>query len=144
MFFVDFNKFDVSVNVGDYYNKAKLDFETFQVAIYHIIENAAKYVMPNTHLDISFALNENSHTIVFDMKSFYIPKDEVQKIFIEGYSGNIAKETNRAGNGIGMYRVKQLITLNRATIELIAGDRILSYQDIDYSENKFIITIPNK
>jgi hypothetical protein len=34
---------NIYVEVGEYFNKAIVDYETIQIAFYHLIENALKY-----------------------------------------------------------------------------------------------------
>lgn len=142
MFFVDFNEKSVWIDVQDYYEKNKVDFESFQVAIYHIIENASKYIMPNSNADITFRDSPKNHIITFSMLSLYISPDEEKEIFNDGYSGDLARKTGQSGSGIGMYRSKKLIELNKGELNLEAGDVSSSIDGIDYAHNKFIITIP--
>lgn len=142
MFFCDFNAKDVYVDVEDFYEKISFDFESFQVAIYHIIENAAKYIAPKTNAKISFRLDKNNALVIFDMKSLYIQPGEEVEIFNEGYSGELAKKTEMAGKGIGMFRAKRLIELNNGTITVEPGEFPEKIRDIDYANNKFVITLP--
>lgn len=142
MFFCDFNEKDVYVEVEDFYEKVSFDFESFQVAIYHIIENAAKYIAPRTNAKISFRLEKNETLVIFEMKSLYIQPGEEVEIFNEGYSGELAKKIEMAGKGIGMYRAKRLIELNNGTITVEPGEFPEEINGTDYANNKFIIALP--
>ena len=142
MFFNDFSAKNVYVEVIDFYEKISFDFESFQIAVYHIIENAAKYVAPKTNAKISFKLEKDSVLVIFEMTSLYIQPGEEQEIFNEGYSGELARKTETAGKGIGMYRAKQLIELNKGTIIVEPGEFPNKYKGVDYAENKFVITLP--
>lgn len=141
MFFNDFNEKDVYIEVEDYYEKVSVDFESFQVAIYHIIENAAKYVAPKTNAKIGFRIDKHTQFIFFEMTSLYINQDEETAIFNEGYSGVVAQKLRKAGKGIGMYRARRLIELNNGTLTVEAGEAV-NIDGIDYAENKFIIALP--
>ena len=142
MFFGDFNAKNVHVDVEDFYDKISFDFESFQVAIYHIIENAAKYIAPKTNAKISFRIEKTEIHITFEMRSLYIQPGEEEEMFNEGYSGEIAKKIDLAGKGIGMYRAKRLIELNNGTITVEPGEYIYKIKNIDYADNKFVITLP--
>lgn len=142
MFFGDFSAKNVYVEVEDFYEKISFDFESFQIAIYHIIENAAKYVAPKTNAKISFKLEKDSVLVIFEMTSLYIQPGEEQEIFNEGYSGELARKIETAGKGIGMYRAKQLIELNKGTIIVEPGEFPNKHKGVDYAENKFVITLP--
>ncbi|MFS2519761.1 hypothetical protein [Bacteroides xylanisolvens] len=144
MFFGDFSSVSVRVVVDEYYEKVLIDFESMQVAFYHIIENAAKYIKPHTEMNVKFSIQNEYHIVEFEMISMHLCDEDIDKMFNEGYSGINAKKSGKSGEGIGMYRVKNLIELNNAIIEIKAGDKILSYNDIDYSNNSFIIKIPIK
>lgn len=141
MFFNDFNEKDVYIDIEEYYEKVYVDFESFQVAIYHIIENAAKYIAPKTNANITFKIEKHTQYIIFEMTSLYINQDEESEIFNEGYSGIVAKQLKKAGKGIGMYRAKRLIELNNGTLTVEAGEAI-KINGIDYANNKFIIALP--
>lgn len=142
MFFGDFNSKDVYVEVEDFFEKISFDFESFQIAIYHIIENAAKYIAPKTNAKISFKLEKSDAFVIFEMKSLYIQPGEEIEIFNEGYSGEIAKKNELAGKGIGMYRAKRLIELNNGTIAVEPGEFPHRIKGVDYADNKFIISLP--
>lgn len=141
MFFNDFNEKDVYIDIEEYYEKVYVDFESIQVAIYHIIENAAKYIAPKTNTNITFKIEKHTQYIIFAMTSLYINQDEEYEIFNEGYSGVVAKQLKKAGKGIGMYRAKRLIELNNGTLTVEAGEAI-KINGIDYANNKFIIALP--
>lgn len=141
-FFEDFNKKGVVVNVDDYYESIPVDFETFQVALYHIIENASKYIKNNTNAHISFRVEDECQLIELKMQSLYINPEEHDKIFNEGYSGTYAQRAKLNGEGIGMYRAKRLIELNNGTLSVIPGTNKISSNNLDYATNIFIISLP--
>lgn len=122
VFFPDFTDKGVHVSVSESNVKASIDYETFQVAIYHIIENTVKYIKPDSDLKI---IIDKCHTskkvsISLIMNSLQINPDEIEKIFEEGYSGSVAKRSQRAGNGIGLARVKELLGYNGAELRIDA------------------------
>ncbi len=141
-FFIDFNTIKVRVDVADCFETVNLDYESFQVAIYHIIENACKYIEPNSTAYIYFERSAKEQYIIFKMSSLYIEPIEEKDIFNEGYSGHLAIKTNKAGQGIGMFRAKTLIELNGGTLGIEPGEVNKIIDGIEYAENKFIITLP--
>lgn len=142
-FFEDFNKKDVIVNVESYYKSIPVDFETFQVAIYHIIENASKYIRKGTNANISFdVLGDEYQLIRFQMQSLFITQEEKELIFNEGYSGISALDSKLNGDGIGMFRAKRLIELNGGTISVDAGTDKFEDNELCYANNTFLIKLP--
>ncbi len=141
-FFADFHEKEVYVHVDSMTTKILLDFETFYVALYHLIENATKYVKPKTQITISFNIEDSKFIIKMNMKSLYIEKGEEKNIFDEGYSGIWAKKTKQQGKGIGMFRARKLIELNDGTLTVDAGDDISKVDGVEYATNTFMISMP--
>lgn len=143
VFFPDFTDKDVHVDVSESKDKVNIDYETFQVAVYHLIENTVKYIKPGSLLKIEIIKHEITKKISIHLKmnSLRIEPDEEEKIFEEGYSGKIAKLCQRAGSGIGMARIKQLLEYNHATLQVTphfhtAKPEILNHI---YQDNEFLI-----
>src|SRR5699024_3591080 len=65
-FFVDFSDKEVYVDVGECRSSIHCDYETLQVALYHLIENASKYVKPKSIINIFF--NEMNNRIFIHIK----------------------------------------------------------------------------
>lgn len=141
-FFEDFKRKQVVVNVENCYESIPIDFETFQVAVYHIIENASKYIKDKTFANISFDLSREYIQIRFSMQSLFIAQNEVDTIFNEGVSGESAKQSKLSGEGIGMYRARKLIEINGGTLVVQAGKDSIMYNSINYATNVFIIQLP--
>ncbi|MNJ32601.1 sensory histidine kinase CreC [compost metagenome] len=122
VFFPDFTDKGVRVEVSESQVRAPLDYETFQVAIYHLIENTAKYIRTDSILDIEILKDPSTKktSITFKMNSLAIEQAEIDMIFEEGYSGSIAKKCQRSGSGIGLARVKELLSYNNAAITVEA------------------------
>ncbi|HDU4915295.1 TPA: hypothetical protein RFU23_000979 [Klebsiella pneumoniae subsp. pneumoniae] len=143
VFFPEFTDKGIRVDVEESNDTVYIDYETFQVAVYHLIENSVKYIKPESRLNIAFKKNTETKklSISFKMISLAIGPDEVDKIFIEGYSGVMAKISNRAGSGIGMHRARALLVHNNASLRVIA--RHSTAQEVMlgrvYQENEFII-----
>lgn len=141
-FFGDFTNKNVFVEIQPYHESVLLDFETIQIAFYHIIENTAKYVKPNTRVRVLFPVENDKQQVIFEMVSIHINKDEVNRIFEEGYSGIQAVKNLQHGEGIGLYRSRRLVEMNKGTLTVEAGEDIEEYKGVEYSENRFIFSIP--
>ena len=131
--------FDMDVK---YAGRTYLDFETIYCAIYHIVGNAVKYVKPDTTLEVTFAEDNDFCSIKFDMESHYVFPQERNMIFENGYSGSMAKATHLAGRGIGMYRAKQLIEMNKGSIQFLCGDVTSSINGVEFANNQVVILLP--
>ena len=141
-FFGDFTRKKVYVDIHPYRDSVLVDFETIQIGFYHIIENMSKYVKPNTKIEISFPSDDNNQNVIFEMVSLHIRADETEKIFTEGYSGEQARTSGQHGEGIGLYRAKRLIEMNKGTLSVEAGEDFQKYKDLEYSVNRFIVSLP--
>lgn len=139
-FFSDFSDKNIYVDVADFYEKVKIDYETIQVALYHLIENALKYSRPNSSISIEFDSDDNNIHAKFFMSSIYIKEEERDLIFKEGYSGEIARKMKKSGDGIGMWRIKQMMELNGGSFYADFGDDISNVIGFDFANNVFILT----
>ncbi len=140
-FFVDFSDKDVFVNVQECRAQILFDYETIQVALYHIIENAAKYVKPKSEIQIEFDDSDEKIDVIFKMTSHTVFSSEIEKIFEEGYSGKEAKKASKQGDGIGLWRAQQMLGLNQGKVMFEAGDVSEQVLGFNFSENKIIIRI---
>lgn len=138
-FFADFSEKHIYVEVGEFFNKAKVDYETIQIAFYHLIENALKYSKPNSKINIDFEDGTQEFLIKFKMISTYIKPSERELIFTEGFSGEIAKKMGKSGDGIGMWRIKQMMGLNSGDFYAVFGDEIQKIMGISFCANTFIL-----
>lgn len=141
-FFVDFTNNGIFIEVESFYGRVLIDYESIQVALYHLIENASKYTKPDTNILIQFNEENEVVKITITMTSLFVEEDERDKIFIEGFSGKIAKENGLDGDGIGMWRINQMMALNRGRIEFNCGTTRLVSDGITYGENQIILTLP--
>lgn len=140
-FFVDFTNNENYVAVSEYSGKVKIDYESIQVALYHLIENASKYTMPRSNINISFTEIGQNVNITFKMRSLYIYNDETEKIFDEGYSGKVACNCQLNGDGIGMWQILQMVKLNNGSVSVNCGQEVLKINGVPYADNEIIITL---
>jgi hypothetical protein len=139
-FFADFTNKNIYVYVSEFYGRVKIDYESIQVALYHLIENASKYTMPNTRIEIDFIDKNQEIEVNFKMKSLYIDNEEIEKIFIEGYSGKVAKECKLNGDGIGMWQIKRMMKLNNGDVKFHNGQDIEIVNEKRFAENIIELT----
>jgi K+-sensing histidine kinase KdpD len=142
VFFQDFTDKGVHVEVGETTQMLNLDYESIQVALYHIMDNAVKYCLINTPLIIEFLKLEGNFVIRFDMISVQIESDEIERIFEEHYRGMSARELRKPGSGIGLNVVKRILSLNNAklVVQPDSGGRNGKYfSGVKYQNNIFDI-----
>lgn len=140
-FFQDFTDKQIGVLIEDFTGKVAIDYESVQVALYHLFDNAAKYCAPHTDLKISFALGESQTCLLLDMQSCHVPDEERQKIYEDGFSGSVPRSQESAGQGMGMGLVRELLRLNNAEIDAQWG-RSDSF-DSRYAHNTIIVRFKN-
>lgn len=141
-FFSDFIDKDVDVIVHPSDLQAKFDYESVRVALYHLVQNAAKYIQPTTPLNIRFTSVDSDVRITFDMHSVQIQKDESTKIFEAGYSGRVAEKFKKSGTGQGMYIVRKLAELNGGKIEVQQVSQLQIVDGQPYQNNLFDLFLP--
>lgn len=140
IFFSDFTDKNVYVDIQSSSLMAYFEYETIHVALYYIIENAVKYICPNSTLNIRISDNDEYVIIVYDMHSIQIKKEEECYIFNEGYIGSIPYKLRKSGAGIGMYRSLKLLLLNNGNLRLKTyPETLFSNNGIPYQRNNFIV-----
>ncbi|WP_017222068.1 sensor histidine kinase [Moritella dasanensis] len=144
LFFPDFTDKNVKVIVGDdNTHMAYFDYESVHVALYHMIENATKYIKPDSILKIDIDSNDKYSQISMDMISTEIKKSEVEKIFFEGVSGELPTKIGKAGDGIGLYRAQNILHLNSGSIKVTPYPESLeSTLGFKFQRNVFVIKLP--
>lgn len=146
LFFPDFTDKHVIVNISCPENiMAFFDYESIHVALYHLIENAVKYVKPHTELMIDILPENQFVVIIFKMTSLRISEDEKRSIFNEGFSGEIARKTGKSGSGIGMTRAKNILEINGGSLSAdIDASTLHEFFGVPYQQNAFKIELSIK
>ena len=144
IFFADFTDKDVYVQVSESKCEALFDYESFHVILYHMIENATKYIKPNSKLIINIECNKNNFVqINLEMISLEIKDSERELIFEEGYSGDAPTKIFKNGKGLGLNIVSRLVELNNGKVDVLIDEKSL---DIDngfrYQKNIFLLQMP--
>ncbi len=143
LFFPDFTDKGVKVTVSSSTETAYFDYESIHVSLYHLIENSAKYIKPNTILNVSIERVNEYVAIIFDMISTEIKESEKELIFEEGFSGDLSTRTAKAGSGIGLSRARKIIELNNGSINVIPQPRTAEVvMGITFQKNLFAVNLP--
>ena len=121
LFFQDFTDTQVRININKCDFVGYFDYDSIHVCIYHIIENAAKYIKSGGAFDVSITKTVNELHIIFDMESLTVRDDEIEQIFAEGFSGKSAKHHKLNGNGIGLFVAKRMAVINGGSLEIQNG-----------------------
>lgn len=140
-FFLDLLDRNINIKHGPSTDKVLIDFPTFSVVLGHILDNVVKYAANNSTLDISFKSSKETVNIIFSMRSILVEQEEMNKIFLEKYSGYWVTEFELNGYGIGMYYAKKLVEYNNGTIEFYAGKEMFKYEGVPYADNVITITL---
>lgn len=136
-FFPSFTRKDVYVKVEDSNALVKIDYELTQVAFYHLFENASKYILNNSSANIYFSENDGVLTMHFNMISIHVDQEERNSLCKEGFSGRQSKHLGLAGDGVGMWRIQQMMELNKGKFNFDFGTETENHRGILYSANEF-------
>ena len=142
-FMPEFNANNVIIDLMPFTSKVPFDFRVIRFIIYHLTANVVKYVQPKTTFSVSFDESNEDFTVVsFKMNSCHITQEDMAHIYEEGYSGVVAKKIGKAGQGIGMHLIDKMLNIHQAKMDIIPGNEIIKIDDIDYSDNQFVLYIP--
>lgn len=143
IFFQDFTDLGVHVEFEESKKFIRIDYESFYVALYSLIDNAVKYIHPHTPLNIKYEDNTETFHVKFIMLSMRISDDEKDNLVEEGFSGFYAKSSKKNGHGIGLKRTVSLLALNNSELNITNNiDRKQRvFRDIPYETNMFEIIL---
>jgi signal transduction histidine kinase len=120
-------------------NKIKLDYKTINTALYNFLDNAFKYVKPNSDIRFYFEIEGGEFKLTIGMISLRIEPEELTKIFNLRFRGKHAKGID--GLGIGMYVVKRALELNSFRIQANADyGHVEIFDNRQYILNRFEIS----
>ncbi|PQJ21962.1 hypothetical protein [Tenacibaculum sp. SG-28] len=143
-FWLDLVEQNVNINIAPCFDKVYVDYKSISVALSHVFDNIAKYVMPHSDLVISFQNEAGFVCVQMNMQSLKVEENEIQELFTETKSGKWAKELELDGDGIGMFAINKLITLNEGSVEFIKdfnGRGQILIDGVPYENNQLIIKL---
>lgn len=145
-FFLEFKDNNVSVTFEENNDYIYIDYESLHVVLYHLFDNATKYILKGSQMFVRFSNTSEYYSIKMEMKSIRINDNEVNKIFQEGYSGEIAREINKQGHGLGLGQITRILKLINGS--LIVNHNVDSristkINGIWYDKNIFEIRLKN-
>jgi len=111
--------------------------EFFNVAIWQLFDNASKYVLNDTDINISAVLSAVPPRLEISMVSVCIDNDEKEKIFFEGYKGKYSGKKGQ--NGIGLYIVQKALKLMESKIFMQNDGDVCCVDGYKYCKNCFVI-----
>jgi len=144
-FFIDFNDKNVYLSIQESNLFALLDYHTFRVALFHIFDNATKYIMPDSSLNIKFSESHTSTVLRIEMKSFVITNEDMLHMGEEGFSGKMASGLGIRGSGHGIYRTLKLLEMSGAKLLItpnFTNNGVYVQTGFSYEDNCFEIIIP--
>lgn len=145
LFFSSFTDKSVRLVIEETKEKALLDYESTYVALYHMFENATKYIANNSELAIRVEKIEEFTTINFDMISSVIYENETLEILNEGVSGRNPKARGTAGSGIGLSLVQKVMSLHGGSMTLsIFPNTRHNLGGDEYQRNLFQLNFPDR
>ncbi len=120
-------KIDISIdieNITSANNKVSVVHSLFNAAIWQLLDNASKYVLSNSIIEITADLNSKPKKVMIKMISICIDEDEYEEIFKETYQGRHVKKNEETGigkdgNGIGMFIVRKALGFMKSKINVV-------------------------
>lgn len=106
-------------NIGFIYEEheirpIKTDFEIVKQILFHLLNNARKYSLPDKFIVVEIQLHEDTMRVTVSDQGMGIPADELEHVFEAFYRANNTLATR--GIGLGLYIVKQLVGALQGTI----------------------------
>jgi signal transduction histidine kinase len=144
LFFQDLQKKSIRIHQSTCNHEVLIDYETFSAGFYYILENSCKYSAHSEPISIAFNLEASGALILsLMMNSLEVRQHEAEKIFDEGYSGEVAKARTLHGKGLGMFLARELFHLNNVGVRFFPGSAFRNgLKEIAYAQNTIELTFP--
>lgn len=144
LFFQDLQNKSIRIYQSNCNHEVLVDYETFSAGFYYILENACKYAAHSEPISIAFNLETSGTlTLSLTMNSLEVLPREAEKIFDEGYSGEVAKARALHGKGLGMFLARELFQLNNVGVRFIPGFPLRNgLKEFSYAQNSIELVFP--
>ena len=137
---------NVTVNIiesGTHNARANIAHGLFNVSVWQMFDNACKYVMPETTIEITMDMLSPHKRLFIKMISVTIEEDELIKIFGENFRGRHAKNLEnldgQESSGIGLHIVQKALKYMKAKIRAENRGFVVNLNGISYSTHVFSI-----
>ena len=132
----------LEIKMSQYDTRFNIDYNAIKVASYYILDNAIKYSLENTGIQILFEDSDNTLKIVFRMVSPQILKEEQELIFEKGFRGQNAKLLKSSGSGYGLHCARKILSIVQADLSFLSGSSTMFRNGIEYNtSNEFIVSL---
>lgn len=140
-FYDEFNEVGIWLDVGDCHDYVEIDFECVSVVLFHILDNARKYVKPHSDIMVQFTkrADKDELSIHIEMTSLTVEPDEVSRIELEGVSGRNAEKLGKSGKGIGMAVIRDIVSKAGLAFAAKWGLDRIHFEGVPYSRNVLIL-----
>ena len=115
----------------------------FEIAPYVVIDNAVKYSPEDQTVEVE--LGEDQNRIWANVQSMgpSVKPEEQDRIFDEGYSGEFARQTGRAGSGVGLYVLRAIVErLHDGTVAFQQNGVEISIDEVPYRNTVVSLVLP--
>ncbi|MDO5402529.1 MAG: HAMP domain-containing sensor histidine kinase [Eubacteriales bacterium] len=98
----------------------KADAGKIQQVIYNLVDNAIKFSLDNSNIDIT--LREKGEKVYVSIKDYGvgIPKENIGKIFDRFYKSDSSRGRDKKGSGLGLSITKEIIQAHNETIDVVS------------------------
>ncbi|WP_180247434.1 ATP-binding protein [Bacillus sp. AFS031507] len=109
---------NIHVYVEEKLPSLKIDIKYLERAILNLVENSIKYSNSNTPIVINVSSDRTQIVVSVRDYGWGIPHEDLPYIFDRFYRVDRARNSSKAGNGLGLSIVKEIIYAHGGTIEV--------------------------
>ena len=90
----------------------------------NLIQNAVKYSAPLEPIIIEVVQRDTMVTVAFCDQGIGIPSEAISRLFQRFFRASNVNATNVVGMGIGLYVVREIVTLHGGTVEVVSTEGV--------------------
>ena len=107
-----------------------------------LLDNAIKYSPNESKVEVDFHFYNDEVEVIITSSGPYVPQEEIKKLFLKGYRGKSALDTNVSGKGIGLYFADKIAKLHDSKIIIDSSPHSYSFNNVKYSDFTVSLRIP--
>lgn len=117
----------------------------FRLAFTQILDNAVKYSMPNTTIDMQMEVHDEYKQITFSNFGPRLEEDEAKRVLEHEYRGINAQYLTTEGHGLGLSIVKEIADSQEVQVIVESGEEASnSYDNVPYELFSIILVFPHR
>ena len=118
---------DVEADIPDDSIMVQGDNDLITQVIYNLLENAAKFAVPDTALYLGLSIRGDKAVVSVRNRGATIPPEEIPLLFERFHNSDKSRSEDKDGYGLGLYVVKTIIDQHKEQISVTSEGGVTDF-----------------